>query len=69
MGVGMSIDMGVVTARLGLIIAAAIVITLLKAARPPSRQWAKTGLPRCKKDQQDLNLKARHAASTSIGYR
>jgi glutathione-regulated potassium-efflux system protein KefB len=31
MGVGMSIDMGVVTARLGLILAAAIVITLLKA--------------------------------------
>ena len=31
MGVGMSIDMGVVTARLGLIVAAAIVITLLKA--------------------------------------
>jgi glutathione-regulated potassium-efflux system protein KefB len=32
MGVGMSIDMGVVTARLGLIVAAAIVITLLKAS-------------------------------------
>jgi glutathione-regulated potassium-efflux system protein KefB len=32
MGVGMSIDMGVVTARLGLIVVAAIVITLLKAA-------------------------------------
>jgi glutathione-regulated potassium-efflux system protein KefB len=31
MGVGMSIDMGVVTARLGLIVAAALVVTLLKA--------------------------------------
>jgi voltage-gated potassium channel Kch len=31
MSVGMSIDMGVVTSRLGLIVAAAIVITLLKA--------------------------------------
>ena len=35
MGVGMSIDMGVVTSRLALILAAAIVITLLKAASWP----------------------------------
>jgi glutathione-regulated potassium-efflux system protein KefB len=31
MGVGMSIDMGVVSDRLGLIVAAALVVTLLKA--------------------------------------
>jgi hypothetical protein len=32
-------------------------------------QRAITCLPRCKKDRQDLDLKARHAAPTSIGYR